>query len=289
MPLDAAVELRFDRYLRPGTAVRQSLRVGAGSLGESVFLEPVYDVVERVVTFRLEPGVRWQPGILYTVELLVADQDARGFGFRAFDGAALEAGPVPLRFFFRTSYDSEAEPATGQPSPSCAEVLDAFVRGGCAGCHNGGGQCGDGACGPAELDLTSAEGLRRTALFKIARQTEVGPSAGEPLLDPDRFGVALPVLGGSPATSYLVYKLLLQPQNSRSRERGACVTTHRVPLPEGSCLDDPAEAQRLRHHFVLGEPMPPEPTSVSHGQWWLEDSQLLQSWLRAGAPLADCP
>lgn len=287
VPLDAALELRFDRYLRPATAVRQSLRVAAGA-GEPVFLEPEYDVIERVVTFRLEPGVRWQPGILYTVELVVADEDPRGFGFRAFDGAALEDGPVPLRFSFRTALQSDPAPSPREPPPRCTQVLESLQRGGCVGCHAGGVACPDGACSPAELDLSSAAGLRRTALFRTARQTEVGPTAGEPLIDPARFGVGMPLLSDSAATSYLVYKLLISPDNFRTRA-GTCVSAHRVPLPDGACLYDADEAQRLRESFVLGEPMPPQPSAAAHARWSLEDSRQLQSWLRAGASLADCP
>jgi hypothetical protein len=290
VPPNAAIELRFDRYLRPDTAVRQSLQVYSTDPENAVFLQPEYDVVERVVTYRAAPEDELEPGALYTVELPVADQHATGFGFRAFDGAALEEGPIPLKFLFRTSrVRSEAAPPA--PPPTCAELLQLFrsERAGCArsGCHGAAAEfgCVDGGSSELcardlglELDLSSGQGIRRSAFDKPAHQTETAPFSGRPLVNPTRFGVAMPVVApDSAATSYLMYKLLIGEKNF-----DACTTRHRVPLPDGECLFSAAEAARLREWFVLGAPMPLE------GRISVADLQLLQQWINGGTSFESC-
>src|SRR5690606_8396337 len=98
VPIDTSITLRFDRYLRPASAVRQSLRVFTGSPNNGVgLLRPEYDVIERVVVYRLTS--RLQPGTLYTVELLTPSAESAD-GFQAFDGAPLVERDAPLSFHF---------------------------------------------------------------------------------------------------------------------------------------------------------------------------------------------
>ena len=42
VPRDATLQIRFDRYLLPETAVRQSIRVYTGDPDLGVFLQPEY-------------------------------------------------------------------------------------------------------------------------------------------------------------------------------------------------------------------------------------------------------
>jgi hypothetical protein len=243
-----------------------------GSPGNAVFFEPVYDVLERVVSLR--PTAPLEPGVLYTVEVSAPESDPNGFGFAAFDGAPLsQQGPVPLRFQFRTAREGSGS-AGERTAPACADVLRRF---------NGDGACSGGACHGAGsvLDLSSAAGLA-AALRRPARQTDVGPNGGRRLLDPDRFGVGMPLIEPrAAATSYLVYKLLIR---AESFTGGDCSSRYRVGFGP-TCLFSSDESERLRDWFVVGSPMPPEHAEPGFG---VADVDLVYDWIQAGALLEDC-
>ena len=199
VPTNGPLELRFDRQLLHSTAVRQSLVVYSGEPQSPVFLRPDYDAVERVL--RYYPSEPLQPNTLYTVQLPQPTQ-AAPFGFRAFDGAPLGEGPVPLRFSFYTAAESVGpEPAC---EPTCEDIVRRFQASGCArlGCHNSEPEpdaCGAGAALDHNqecvgvprmgLDLASVPGLRRSAISRVAHQAEVGPQGGVPLVNPARMDV----------------------------------------------------------------------------------------------------
>jgi hypothetical protein len=278
VPIDSPLELRFDRYLLPKTAVRQSLLVYSGA-DAAVLLEPVYDVIERVVTYRTAYGSAFQPGLVYQVVLAVPDETADGHGFRAFDGAPLvEGGKIPLHFSFRTSRVGGASEAPAAPS-TCHDALSALSDGGCArgGCHTG-------PNAPMALRLDSGASLRETAISRASREVE-GPRAGVPIVDPARFGVGMPIIDpGSPSSSYLVYKLITKPENFGSGDAG-CRTTHLVPLPEGTCLPGTAaERARLQDWFVRLDPMPPAGNALAG----VGDLRTLSDFIRSGAPTSGC-
>ncbi len=293
VPLNASLELRFDRYLDPSSAVRQSLRLSAGSGGGSIFLTPSYDVVERVVRLRQEPGARLQPNTLYTVELVAE----AGAGFRAFDGAALVFDAIPERYSFYTGTQEVEEPLA-PPNTSCADVLKIFSGGqsGCVHCHTsseeGLGGCPKGQAPdpnkPDEcvgvprqgLDLSSRAGLERTAVFQVAHQTEIGPSAGVPLTNPSRVGVQMPLVHpNSPGNSYLLYKLLRNPSNFATQQTSA----YTVGLGGQRLLASEDERERLREWFVRGEPMPAGGYSLS-----LAEVRAVQRWIQNGAETDSC-
>lgn len=281
VPRNAAIELRFDRFLLPATAARQSIRVYSGDPAGQVLLLPSYDVVERVLTFRVGGGARLLPGLLYRVELLQPELDPGGFGLRAFDGAGLEEGPVPLEWSFFTAREAPEPRPEPQPSSSCADALEVFRASGCVNCH------GESA-GAMGLSLQSGEALRRTAIRRVAHQADVGVVAGEPQVNPTRLGVGMPVLDpGSPATSYLLYKLLRNPRNFGAGP-AACESAYAVGLPAGECLaPDEEERQRLEDWFVKLDPMPPGPGGALAGG--LADLRTLQGFVLGGARTADCP
>jgi hypothetical protein len=272
--------VRFDRFLLPKTAVRQSLRVYSGRPDQALLLEPVYDVVERVVSYRPALGTVFERGLLYRVELALPEESSSGSGFRAFDGAPLtEDGETPLHFSFRTA---RAEPAGTRPpaAPSCADALSVFANSECglAPCHAG-------PRAPLGLRLDSSAGLLETAISRVARETE-GPSAGTTIVDPPRFGVGMPVVDpGGPGSSYLLYKLLIKSENFGSGEP-ACRSSHRVDLPPGACIaPSAAERDRLRDWFVALDPMPPTGGALSNG---LTDLRALADYIAAGAPTTGC-
>jgi hypothetical protein len=285
VPVDTPIEVRFDRYLLPKTATRQSLRVFSGT-GVGAFLVPTYDVVERVVTYRPSYGSALLPGLLYTVVLPRPDKDQQGYGFRAYDGAPLAPGTVPLRFSFRTA---RRVPPPAEPPPAsdagCATIdaaLEAFARSGCtsSGCHAG----NDAVLG---LRLDSADGLRTTALSRVAHETDVGATPGQALVDPSRFGVGMPIVDpGSPATSYLLYKLLVNPANFPG-EDGGCRSTHRAELPPSGCFGPSlGEQRRLRDWFVAADPMPPDGAGV--GGSGGDDLRTIQDFILLGAGTPEC-
>jgi hypothetical protein len=279
VPRDVALELRFDQYVLPSTAVRQSVRLYSGNPAGVLFLEPEHDVVERVVRYSLPTGVTLQPGLLYTIEL-IAPSRTQPLGFRTLENAPLEAGDLPLTWSFFTA---RAEPAPGEEedrsTASCADLVRVFDETGCtlAGCH--------GADEPAMgLRLDSERSIAETALRRVAHETEIGPRLSTPQVDSHRFGVALPIIDpGNPGNSYLLYKLLVNPRNFGS-EHEQCSTRFRAPT-NGTCLPPSGdERRRLLEGFVLLDPMPPAPYSLGS----LEDLRTLQRALRNAAGLEAC-
>lgn len=287
VPLNTDIELRFDRYLSPSSAIRQSLFVYSGTKSNFVFLEPKYDVVERVVDYRLAAGTSLEPGLVYTVELL-SPGDAAAYGFRAFDGAPLAPGPVPLTFAFRTGNQTAPAPPT-PPTPTCADMLAIFRRPSpgqpaCAGsnCHFPPGRMG--------LDLSSGSGLTTTAVGHVATETAVGPRVDVPLENPPRTGVQMPVIDpGRPENSYLLYKLLRKPENFGSAAQ-RCTSQYAVKLPPGQCLPpSSAESTRLREWFVTGQAMPlHENPLLPDVHLRLADLRAIQRWIAGGARTDNC-
>lgn len=299
VPTNASLTLRFDRFLNPVSAIRQALRVYAGdpAVGPPFSFDVVYDPIERVVEYRVPPGGAYKPHTLYQVELFTAKTPSDP-GFRAFDGAAVEEGELPLRFSFRTGDAPVALPEPEAP-PGCDEIVSQVfgTLGNCAGaaCHRRGDNQLDGVPlgdAPHQLWLDSAGHFAQSAIGRIARQTELGDVSGGPSApQAPRFGVRMALIEpGSPGGSYLLYKLLLgarnfEPCTSGSSElcRGAVeppVSTHPfLPLAEGEMIAPPSEElERLREWFVRGEPMPRGPGNVH-----LEGLRALSSFIEAGA------
>jgi len=281
VPTNAAIELRFDRYVLPSTASRASIAVFTGRRSNSVFFDTNYDPLERVVTFRPSYGSKFLPGVVYEVQITVPD-GAGGAGFRAFDGAPLAPyakGGAPLTFVFRTAVHASAPVPAVAPS-SCRDVLQAFARGGCPTCHSSAPSSTFG------LALDSGASLANTAIQKVARETEDGPYTGRPATSPLRFGVAMPlILPDDPGSSYLFYTLLSNPKNFAGE--GACTTEHVVPLPNGTCLEASApEEQRLHDAFASLDPMPPPDAALGDG---IADLRLIERFIAAGASTDDCP
>jgi hypothetical protein len=268
--------------------VRQSIVLysGARSFGRrcvgsaeacDIALQPFYDVVERVVVFRAASGLRLSPGRLYHVELVAPGDDPNAFGFRAFDGAPLaKENAVPLKFSFLTAR-SAPTPIVAEEPPTCFDAWSAFSQSGCSSAI-----CHAGRAAPMGLRLDSRAGLRDTAIGHVAHEVDDGPVAGRPLLDPGRFGTAMPVIDpGNPGTSYLLYKLLARPENFGPE----CGTRHQVPLEGGCATPSDAEVRRLRDRLVRLEPMPLGGTLVG-GKATLD---ILERYILAGAETDSCP
>jgi len=289
---DTAIELRFDRFLMPASVNRQALAIYTGDRGNqlagSAFLDapsPVYDAVERVVTVRLGEGQFLQPRTLYTVELVVFGGEQE-FGIRAVDGAPIGAGRLPLRFSFYTNgLTPEEQAAVPDPNPpptepewTCSDVLGWLSRGQCIVCH-------DDQSPPMGLDLHSGQALLETAIGRVAHQTDIDGITGQSFENAPRFGVGMPRIDpGQPSNSYLLYKLLIKPDNYRRspEDDEKCETVHRVDLA-GECEPSAEEISRLRQWFVLGDPMPRGGSSTEGASLYRSHLRGIQSWIRSGA------
>jgi len=294
-PLDRAMRIRFDRYLRPASVIRQSVWVSPGLFdseagvpkGPLVFFKPVYDPYERMVVFQLAPGDRWTPTTLHSVKYEPPQDESDVTGFSAFDGAPLAEA---VRFTFMTG-DAVSDPdhdvddnlapvqfcETDEASdryPAAYEVL----RGSCgsASCHGGPEPL-------AGLDLSSPQGIRGTAIRVAARQTSRGASVGAPVANARRFGDDMPrVDPGNAGNSYLVYKLLINGANHPATGE----TLDDDPWLGGLPPPGPPswqELSRLRSWFVQGEPMP-RGGHLSSGQM-----RSVVRWILQGAETPACP
>lgn len=289
VPIDVAFEIRFDRYLLPTTAARESFALYSGEESNTVprgrripGLNVRYDVVERVVTYSLPTNVFLQPNIHYTAELTVPVDDGDA-GFRAFDGAPLDEATT-LRVSFLTS-NQRAEPTPERPPGTCSSTV-ATLNQSCTGgrCHGANDQV-------MRMDFSNESALARTVVGRVAHQTETGPTTGVPQQNPARFGVGMPRIDpGRPDNSYLVYKLIAAPENYRESEGNPdlCATRHHAAVDPVSCVPAPAdETERLAAWFLRGVAMPrliegeSEPRFLVRGE--LED---IQSFIRSGAA---CP
>jgi hypothetical protein len=305
VPTNVTLTFRFDRFLDP-SRVADAVWVYSGDrrFGLPFALQPFYDPVERVVEFRVPPGRAYRPTTLYQVELLLPETP-EAVGIRAFDGATL-AGDAPLRFSFFTG--TEPVDVTPRPeTPTCDEVVDQVfgALGNCAGqeCHRRDGNAllgsntplGDA---PHQLWLDQRSSFALSAIGRVARQTELGDISGGPSTPRAlRFGVRMALVEPSnPGASYLMYKLLLGPNNFESCPPDApeslCagavdppVSSHQfLPLAEGEPLaPPPAELERLREWFVQGEPMPRDNSRGTRGNVRIEGLRAVSSFIAAGA------
>ena len=132
---------------------------------------------------------------------------------------------MPLRFSFSTGGGARIEPAPVAPALDTCETMTDGPLDSCASCHvtkPDAQTTPPSNFPPMGLDLSSSRGLYYTAIRQVAHQTETGNRAiGEGLESPPRFGVQMNIVDpGSPATSYLMYKLLRKAENFGPVSRG---------------------------------------------------------------------
>lgn len=284
-------ELSFDRFLAPRDVSRQALCLRSAPEPVSsyedciggVALRPSYDPVRRVARFYLDsPSARLAPDTLYTLTVH-APRGELDLGFRAFDGAPLE---TRLELRFRTDGDRRIEARADAPPEGkrycsdescvrrcggdalcvarCAPGAREVLRTSCAGARCHGGRAEEGAA--MGLVLDDVDGLLSTAIEKVAHQTQVGPDADTPKVNPVRFGSQMMLIApGDAGSSYLLYKLLLDP--ALQTEGG---------LAQG-------ELDRLRS-FVVGMPMP-----LAGERSALVQARAISDWIAAGADVEACP
>lgn len=222
--VDRAVAARvfFDRRVLPADVHRGRVSLASGARG--AFVSPSFDPVEQVLTLALVAGPL-DPTVRYRL---------RVEGLHDLD-------LVPMDEPFEITFDTGTEVSAVPPAEvSFADVAPLFEACASAGCH----------APPAPvlgLDLSSARGIRETAINVPAAQGRVGVQADEPWRGAATLaGLArIEVLGGvgHPARSYLLYKVLGDPH-------------------------------------VGGVRMPPEPAAPLSREALAQ----LSEWIRSGAP-----
>jgi hypothetical protein len=193
-------------------------------------------------------------------------------GFRAIDGAGLDPSVSPVIEFpvvAGPAYTGSDACTGATPVDFCSQVLPIFANvdslgvsrcGGASGCHGG-------DLPAAGLLLTTAEGIQRTAIGRVAQGSNTGnASQAEP---PGlAFGVDMPIITpGAPGASWLMYKLLLAepPACSSTLDDGgvqACdagapgVQNNRYPAvtPAWTLMSDSERATLA--NYVQGREMP---------------------------------
>lgn len=292
-----SLTLRFDRFLLPGdAALRQSICLqpklatvrSIDECTDRVMLNPSYDPVWQTVTFR-QDGARLKEDTAYQLTLLVPTEE-QPFGFRAFDGAAIETPPVfQIRPVATTAADElpSTEDLFCKGSAACrAPCASTMDPQGCefncaiktrltdcaySPCHAGGTNTqGQVILGPAAgLDLSTPELIRLTGIGRTAHQTQTGEHAQDDDNNPARFGRAMPIIDpGDAGSSYILYKLLVTPAYAQS----------------AAAPPDPKEIMRLHRAVVVGMPMPPPPTPLMP----LLSLTDLSTWISVNAPMPAC-
>ena len=295
VPTNASIQLRFDRFLRPGGGFSAGFSLYSGNPpANGIGFDVEYDLIERVVVFH--PTRALQPNTLYTVDLLPSTNINAGLW--AFDRAPLVEGAVPLSFSFTTG----SGPIPTLPPPvllaDTCETMTHGPLGTCANCHATSDEAPTNPSltyPPMGLDLSNKRGLFYTAVSHVAHQTETGSTVtNEGLQTPARFGVQMNIVDpGNPATSYLMYKLLQKPENYKlAPNEPECVNGFHPPVSDGACgAPDANELARLREWFVRGEGMPKNGFNAQTGQPVLASTNhanlvRIAAWIASGAA---CP
>jgi hypothetical protein len=266
----APLRFKFNDWLLPTTAIRQSVSLYTEGTELGVFLRPDYDVTARVLNYR--PDTPLAPGAVYELRIPDADQDPNGLGFRSYDGRSLDTS---YNYAFRTSIASQASPPNDAlPAVTCDQVLSALDKAGCASAN-----CHGGNLPRMGLSLQDAAGLLSTAIDHVAHETELGTDVSEPVVSGGRFGTQMPVIdSGRPENSYLMYKLLIG--SGLNRELGE-LANDRDPFAPGSLSS--AAIEQARAYFLELGAMPPDSVGYPSGVSPSEVVTTLQSWTRSGA------
>lgn len=271
-----AVEVTFDRYLDPRTAIRQSycLRSGAEPVAlledcaEGLGTAPVYDPTTRTLTLYLSQPLAADKVYALTVFAPRPFQPDTGtLGIRAFDSAPLAANAT---FSFRTeatpaaAAELEALPAVDRCRGE-GRVQKSFAVLTCTNCHTNKSEPNVPPSPPQGLSL-EAEDLQ-SAVGRVARETQTGADADSPQNSPARFGTAMPLVDPSNAgNSYVLYKAL------------AFAAVDEDTIAAG-------ETERLANTVVVGLPMP-----ATGGEVDAERDRHLKRiarWISAGAVCSD--
>jgi hypothetical protein len=263
---------RFDRWLLPSTATRQSISLAIDQSSYGVFTEPTYDLLRRQITYYAGSGL--VPGQVYVLKLADAEQDPSGFGFAAYDGRS----PEPKELFprvFRAGHPSPDFQRVTRAAVNCHQALAAFRDAGCASkkCHQGGADPRPAA----GLSLGDRSGVSQ-AVGRIARTTDRAPQSGRVSVQPQRFGLNMALITPKEsAYSLLMYRMLVGKDAYRD--------------VQGRLTETPPSDKEFifaQTWFGVSGPMPPEDVGFPSGISPIEQVSKIDSWIRDGADLEHC-
>lgn len=334
---DGAIQIVFDRYLLPAVYKRQAFRLlnanrdPIGSDG----MQTIYDPVALTVTITgaLGYGTEWlTPGQTYYLTLPVAD-DARDTvedlsGFRSIDREPLaerhdyifravarapvaDAGPID---------DGPSDGGTGGGTSArrtridptvtfCADILPLFVA-----------KCANAICHSAKgaasgLILDSAEGIRETAIDRVAHGSNTARQGITAESDTRLFGINMPIITpGDPGASWLVYKVELAPDTAPdlAAPNIACTPPRGAPPVSAKSTENAAFVDDVIKRFaedgfktrdrtvlanhVTGREMPypyPAPAYLEADPYkytplTFQERQRIRIWIADRAPTSDC-
>lgn len=273
VPRNRPLTFRFDRWLLPSTATRQSISLYVDQSTFVQFTQPTYDLITRTVTYRPSGGLA--QGLVHLLELGDSATDPNGWGFTAYDRQPLSRDNLPDIIVFRTGKADAAVEPVPRERTSCRDALLAFSRAGCASSHCHGTV--DGNTPLAGLSLDTARGLRAT-IGKVALATDRGGDSGRATVMPERFGFNLPLIEPSqPAMSFLLYRILLG-RDAYRNARGRFEVS--PPSVE--------ELERATTWFGAMGPMPPDAVGYPEGVSPIELARTVQGWILDGADTSHC-
>lgn len=299
MPEDGVVQIAVDRYLLPLYVTRQSVSIVDGSgrpLPAELAPNVLYDPIARAVTLTRPALDRpWlTPGVPYKVRLAIPKSEDDVSGLRAIDGATLDPGqPLEYSFFVakgagppRTLAETLGE---AESISFCNDVLPIFKdKCGGSACH--GSRPGATPLPASGLLLDTPDGIRTTALNRIAQGTNVGSLAGQARAESRQFGVDMPIVAvsvgssppvGSPGNSWLIYKIDMADVPADPGTKPP-VFAGLAPVIAGT---DPREKSILEN-LVLGSEMP----YPGYGDpLTFQERETVRMWISRGAPAPDCP
>jgi hypothetical protein len=311
IPSDDAIQISFDRYLLPTTAIRQSYAIAdnTNKVLPAEGFQTVYDPVARTITIAgpQGPGVPWlTEGLEYKLVLFVPPNNETDVaGFRAIDRAPLDQNQK-LTFVFKAG-KAKGGPVrpVDPPVNFCADVLPMLtVKCGDATCHGSPPTPTGGTQPAASLLLSTSSGVRVTALRRVAQGSNTGGRSFDPEPAGPVFGIDMALINpGNPGESWLMYKIEMAPPpviDAGAAPRALCtpsvgsdaVTTPGAPYTSRAPIvpaASDAERERLAD-YILGRWMPYPSAALDYSTQPLtfEERERVRRWIAQGAPTPEC-
>jgi hypothetical protein len=303
MPADGVIQIAFDRYLLPSTAIRQSVALLDGNdnpLAQDLAPLVEYDPIARTITLSnpRAPAPWLTIGQLYKVELGIPQQGSELGGVRAIDGATLDPNQERrIAFFVGAAANKPPEP----PIRFCRDVLPIFAhKCNSIGCH--GSLPGDPFAVAAGLHLQTSDAVRATAIGRVAQGASTNGPSAPPEVTNRVFGINMAIVKpGDPGNSWLLYKVELAPPpvidtgvNPLTICGGPPVgpaPAPYAPLAPARLVADSLEREILSD-YVLGREMPyprfPVPQSSEEQALTFTERETLRLWIAQGAEVQQC-
>lgn len=307
--VDDAIQISFDRYLLPSTALRQGFALGdnTNKVLPPDGVQTIYDPVARTITITGPRGLGtpWlTEGLEYKLLLFVPPNDETDqAGFRAIDRAPLDrtytyvftAGPAK-----KYPVNTPVDPAVN----FCADVLPIFTKKcGDATCHGAPPSPTGGTQPASSLILNTSSGVRVTAVGRVAQGANTGGSSFDPVPAGRVFGVDMALVEkGNPGASWLMYKIEMAPHPVIDAGPSAtylctppstsdAVTTPGGPYVARANVAKASDEERERlADYILGRYMPYPSGSVLPETQPLtfEEREAVRRWIAQGAETPEC-